>query len=229
VLSLNTPSAPFATAWTNVIFNRQNGTTNRLFEIKASKLKYEFHAEINHEMVNNGFVNHFLAGIPAVKMYVDARLPFWLDPTSEYASADTINANLDSLLNTDNISINLDEVTVDISYKNHLPVQVIATAIFVDENDYELYRKDNVVIECPNVDANGLVTAEKVSTLQIGLASQESETITNTKKIIMQYRIAGQNATSQINVRGTDYLDVVVSLFVKGRINANLDSLFNNK
>jgi hypothetical protein len=139
---------------------------------------------------------------------------------------DTITANLDSLLNTESFSIKPEQVTVDISYKNHLPVQAIATAIFVDENDFVVYKKENIMIECPNVDSNGFVTSEKVSVCQINLALQDTDLVMKTKKIITEYHVVGHNATSMINVRGTDYLDVTVSLFVKGKINANLDSIF---
>jgi len=218
-------------AFTQKTFNRENGATNRLFQIRPDKFIYGFHVEVNHEQTALDLLpparQHFVIRPLKLDIDVDVVLPLWFDENSVYISQDTFKfeQNLGGMLKiNDNFVIEPERVTVNIDYKNHLPVQAIATAIFYDENNNELWRKEDFTIECPNVDANGFVTSEKISTLSIALIEKDTEKLLKTRSIIMQYKSMAKNPISdnKVNVRGTDYLDVFVSLFIKAKISGDL-------
>jgi hypothetical protein len=216
-------------AFSSVTFDRQNGTTNRLFTINPEKFIYGFHVEVDH-ISALAHPNHFLVGPAAISMEAQAKLRFWFDENTEYASQDTLSVNLDSLLDINGYKIEPERVTLNIDFKNKLPLQVIANATFIDENGVVLFVKNNIMIAGPNVDAQGLSIEEKLSQVSISLIEGDTESVMKTKKIVLEYYGSARDMlTQQINVRGTDYLDAFVSLFVKGKIETNLDTLLNKK
>ena len=219
-------------AFSTKTFNRYNGGTNQLFQINPTKIAYDFHVKVDHDRalpVLNTEKPHFFQRPLVVDMNVEAKLRFWFDENTTYYSEDTVkfNGELREKLNFGGVKIEPERVTINIDFKNHLPVQVLGKAIFVDDNNMEVFRKENIDIECPNVDGEGFVLSEKIFTLSIPLIGSDTEKLLKSTKIIFQYTGKGKTTADKINVRGTDYLDAVVSLFVKGKIQTNLDSLFN--
>jgi hypothetical protein len=234
-----TPANVGDVASKTITFNRHNGETNRLFLINPERFIYDFHVAVNHQQAKADSLarphkTHFLSRPLNVNMDVKAYLRFWFDENTIYSSRDTIKLdnNLGELLKIGNLEIEPERVTINIDFKNHLPVQVIANAIFVDENNVELLRRENIKIECPNVypigyndgiNLEGMVVSEKVFTLAIALIEEDTEKMLKTRNIIFEYTGTAKNpATDRINVRATDYLNAVVSLFVKGKISGDL-------
>jgi hypothetical protein len=215
-------------AFSSITFDRQNGGTNQLFTINPKEFIYGFHVEVDHpSAVANP--KHFLVGPAAISMEAQAKLRFWFDETTQYVSRDTLNANLDSILNIGDYNIELERVAINIDFKNTLPLQVTATAKLIDENGTMVFVKENIAIASPTVDAQGLSTEEKTSQVSIPLIGNNMDEIMKAKKIVLEYRILGENVEKQINIRGTDSFDAFVSLFVKAKVETNLDTLFNKK
>jgi len=233
---LAVPNSIGEEAFTQKTFNRANGGTNKLFQIKPDKFIYGFHVEVNHDQAALDLLppvrQHFVVRPLKMNIDVDVVLPFWFDENTVYASQDTVKLdnNLGELLKIKDtngkiiVEIEPERVSINIDYKNHLPIQAIATAIFYDENNNELWRKADATVECPNVDAEGFVISDKISTLSIALGGNDTQNLLKTRSIVIQYRGTAKSpmANNKINVRGTDYLDAFVSLFVKGKITADL-------
>ncbi|MDR1544814.1 MAG: hypothetical protein LBS50_10510 [Prevotellaceae bacterium] len=224
---------------TSITFNREYGKTERLFAdgFKPDEFKYEFHVNVNHEAVAAGDVNHFLIRPAKISMYVQSRLPFHFDPTSYYHHTDTLSANLDSVsLKFGAFEIDLDRISIDLTFTNGIPIKAIATAHFLDANGIEVFTKENIEISAPDVypegynqggNKEGQSVSPKVSTVNIPVDSDDTDKIMTTQTIVIDYLITGRTDGEQINVRATDELKAGISLFVKGKVSTNLDSLFN--
>ena len=227
---------------TTIMFDRINGGTNQLFEINPEKFIYDFHVAIDSlkaEQSYNLSKPHFLARPLKVKMDVKAKLQFWFDENTKYESRDTVKLNnsLGDMLKIKDkngktiLEIEPERVTINIDFKNHLPVQVIGKAIFLSENNEVLHEEKDILIQCPDVypvtsdndPQGGMVISEKVFSLKISLVDNNAEQLLKTKSIVFVYTgTAKSPATDRINVRGTDFLDAVVSLFIKGKIKGDL-------
>ena len=224
-----------------VTFDREHGETNKLFTINPERFIYDFHvaidsAQAESDLSDRPHKTHFLARPLKVDMDVKSYLRFWFDENTQYASLDTLKLDKDlgDMLKIGDFVIEPERVSVNIDFKNHLPVQVTADVKFVDEYFNTLVTRNGIKIECPDVyptghlDANnqlveGMVISEKVFTRSIALDGEDAEKMLRTRNIVIEYYGTAQHpATERINVRGTDYLDAVVSLFVKGKISGEL-------
>ncbi|HQB69361.1 MAG TPA: hypothetical protein PKY37_04530, partial [Paludibacteraceae bacterium] len=111
---------------------------------------------------------------------------------------------------------------------NKLPVKVVASAIFLDSLDQEIYRQEGIQIASAVVDrATGLASSAVQSEFSIKFTEASIISIWKTKKIILSVRADGQDNTSLINVQLDDELTTTVSLFFKGGIKTDLDTIGN--
>ncbi len=215
---------------TNIECNRTYGGTNQFFTIKKpSKFAYNFSVLIDHNVAQSDFTNniqHFIVRPAYMKMDVDLKLPFHFDQGSEFVSLDTIaNVKLDSLLQ--DVNIDIDKLQLNIDFKNHTPMYGIAKVRFLDNQNTEVYTLNSVEIKCPDVDTNGFAQKEAESSLVIALDRENINNVRKTDKIVIEYTVKGKTANNQINIRATDWIKVVVSLFGKASYNTNLDTLLN--
>jgi hypothetical protein len=199
-------------------FDRDNGGTHQLFHIVPKNFIYNFHVEINHTDAEQD-PYHFLFYPPYVDMFIDVKLPFQFDPTTSFAYADTLDVNLDSLIDTNEMNIALDKLHLNLVFSNALPVKVDAKINFLDNAENVIFTKDDIQIACPNVDATGFST--DVGTSNVSIAIAEQSEILDAKKIIIEFAIAGKTDTDMIHFRTTDFLKASVSLYVKGGYTTN--------
>ena len=233
---IKTPTQFGTVADTTITFNRENGRTNLLFTINPERFVYDFHVAIDNEKAEYHLdhnIQHFLCRPLQVDMDVRAYLKFWFDPETQYASRDTVKLgnSLGDMLKIGDFVIEPERVTINIDFKNHLPLQVMGSAIFLDENNVKLHEEKNITIQCPDVfpftsdsdPQGGMVISEKVFQLKIKLVENDTEKLLKTRNIVFEYTGKAKNPiTDRINIRATDYLDAVVSLFVKGKIKGDL-------
>lgn len=211
-------------ATTNTTFNRNNGKTNRLFTINPSSVNYKFGLKVDNERVNQGgvYAKHFATLPVKTSMYVDIKLPFTFDPTSEYVHYDTIalDDRLDVVINRpEEFVLNLLHINLDC--ENALPVQAIADVICLDTLEQELYRREGFAIGAPKVDALGFVTEPWKGLLTLNFENGDIKNILNTKKFVIKVTAKGYDSSAMINARLTDYLKIKASLFAKGTYTVN--------
>ena len=222
-------------AFSSVEFNRENGHTEQLFyKFNPTKFDYSFHVKVDsiqamQDLKPETYRQHFICTPLYVDMHVKSFLKFWFDEETVYHSLDTIkfDKDLKDLLNIGGVQIEPERVSIYIDFKNRLPVRAGAVVIFVDENDNEVYRQENISIESPDVDAMGKTISVKECSVEIRLIEKDTEQVLKTRKIIFDYESTAKIPESQkIYVQGNDYLEAFVSLFVKGKVSTNLDSIF---
>ncbi len=206
-------------ATTTTTFDRANGKTNRLFTINPKTIDYEFGLKVDNQKVNQGgvYAKHF-AKLPIyTNMYVDVKLPFTFDPTSEYIHYDTIvlDDKLDVVINRPEEFV-LNVLHINLDCENALPIQGIADAICLDSLGHELYRKEGFKISAPKVDAQGFTTEPWKGILTLNFEEGDIKNILETKMIVLKVTAKGYDSNAMINARLTDYLKIKASLFANG-------------
>lgn len=217
----------FSENWAH--FNNVYGRTDRLFEITPAKFKYKFNVSVSN-FKNAWEKLHYIYFPTAINMYITAKLPFKFNPMSYYAFNDTLAANIEALTGVpakpEEFTIN--NLNVNFKSTNKLPVKVVASAIFLDSLDQEIYRQEGIQIASAVVDrATGLASSAVQSEFSIKFTEASIISIWKTKKIILSVRADGQDNTSLINVQLDDELTTTVSLFFKGGIKTDLDTIGN--
>lgn len=206
-----------ATATT--VFDRNNGKTNRLFTINPKTIDYKFGLKVDNQKVNQGgiYAKHFAQLPVKTNMYIDVKLPFTFDPTSEYIHYDTIalDDKLDVVINRPEEFV-LNVLHLNLDCENALPIQAIADAICLDTLGQELYRKEGFKIGAPKVDAQGFTTEPWKGILTLNFEKGDIKNILETKKIVLKVTAKGYDSNAMINARLTDYLKIKASVFANG-------------
>jgi hypothetical protein len=211
------------------MFNRAYGATNRLFTLQRPTLfDYQFGMEIDHDKVDAGDIRHYLLSPAIVDMFVDTKLKFHFDEGTQYAYKDTLDADLNGALDVENLKIDLDRVIIDLTFINSIPIKVSGVAKFLDENGNVVLERNDIKIESPEISADGTSVTPKTHVVSIALDHSQGDVdnIMKTKRVAIEYTVEGRDAASQINIRSIDKLRATISLFIKGKIEANLDSIF---
>jgi len=217
----------FSENWEN--FDKTYGRTDRLFEITPAKFQYKFKVSVSN-FKNNWEKRHYIYFPPAINMYVTAKLPFHFNATSYYAYNDTLAADLETLIGKpiESGELKVDNLNINFKSTNNLPVKAVASAIFLDSLNIEIYRQDGIDIASAMVDKNtGLATAPVKSEFSLKFTQANIASISKTKKIVLAVRVDGQDVDSPFNFQLDDELTTTVSLFLKGGIQADIDSVGN--
>ena len=198
------------------LFDRNNGGTNRLFTITPKDVNYTWSVKTDGTFQKN-HLSHFL--IDPVKLYMDMEilLPLQLDPTSFFIYEDTLQTDLSSLLGVDtmpnNLSIEL--LKIYINSKNNMPLNATAEAIFLDENNDEIFRRSDITIPSPKVDNQGAAIAEVTDEQLIQFEESDIETILQTKQIIIRTIFKGYDDNAMIKIGLQDRVQIKLSIFSK--------------
>ncbi|PID94801.1 MAG: hypothetical protein CSA89_00510 [Bacteroidales bacterium] len=207
---------------TEFTFDRTNGGTHLLFRLQEPKelgIKYSVEVAPNEDISDEVFPQ-------TATLITTVKLPFHFDAKSELRSIDTIrDVNLD--LATQEGGIEFEELNLELKFHNHLPVQTNATIRFIDMLGNEICRKENISVDSPEVDANGFAQEPFITDILIKFNSSETKEIKNTKNIIIEYAITGKTEDSQINIKGTDWVKLFISAYIKGTVNQNIDDIIN--
>ena len=217
----------FSENWAH--FNKTYGHTDRLFEITPAKFEYKFSVSVS-DFKNVWEQQHYIYFPPAINMYVTAKLPFQFNPSSYYAYNDTLEADIEELTGIKDKPTELKVNNLNVHFKstNNLPVKAVATAIFLDSLDQEIYRQEGIQIASAIVDnTTGLATAPVKSEFSLKFVEAGIITVWKTKKIVVSVRVDGQDINSLINFQLDDELTTAVSLFIKGGITTDMDTVGN--
>lgn len=208
-------------------FTKDNGRTDRLFEITPASFSYKFNVSVS-TFKNEWEKKHYIFFPPKINMYVTAKLPFHFNPKSYYAYNDTLPADLAALIGEpiESEALTVDNLNIQFKTLNKLPMKAVASASFLDENDVELYLQEGINITSAVVDkTTGLVTAPVKSEFSLKFTQASIKTIAKTKKIVLYVKVDGQDEETPLNFQLNDEMSTTVSLFLKGGLKANLDSL----
>ena len=216
----------FSENWAH--FNKTYGRTDRLFEITPAKFEYKFNVSVSN-FKNVWEQQHYIYFPPTINMYVTAKLPFQFNPTSYYAYNDTLAADIETLtgVSAKPTELTVNNLNVHFKSTNKLPVKAVATAIFLDSLDQEIYRQEGIDIASGVVNSEGIVTTAVKSNFSIKFVESSIISIWKTKKIVLSVRVDGQDINSLMNFQLNDELTTSVSLYIKGGIKTDLDTVGN--
>ena len=216
----------FSENWAH--FNKTYGRTDRLFEITPAKFEYKFNVSVSN-FKNVWEQQHYIYFPPTINMYVTAKLPFQFNPTSYYAYNDTLAADIETLtgVSAKPTELTVNNLNVHFKSTNKLPVKAVATAIFLDASDQEIYRQEGIDIASGVVNSEGIVTTAVKSNFSIKFVESSIISIWKTKKIVLSVRVDGQDINSLMNFQLNDELTTSVSLYIKGGIKTDLDTVGN--
>ena len=216
----------FSENWAH--FNKTYGRTDRLFEITPAKFEYKFNVSVSN-FKNVWEQQHYIYFPPTINMYVTAKLPFQFNPTTYYAYNDTLAADIETLtgVSAKPTELTVNNLNVHFKSTNKLPVKAVATAIFLDASDQEIYRQEGIDIASGVVNSEGIVTTAVKSNFSIKFVESSIISIWKTKKIVLSVRVDGQDINSLMNFQLNDELTTSVSLYIKGGIKTDLDTVGN--
>ena len=217
----------FSENWAH--FNKTYGHTDRLFEITPAKFAYKFNVSVS-SFNNLWEQQHYIYFPPTINMYITAKLPFQFNPTSYYAYNDTLACDIEALTGVKDkpTELTVNNLNVHLKSTNNLPVKAVATAIFLDSLDQEIYRQEGIQIASAVVDrTTGLATSAVKSDFSLKFVEAGILTIWKTKKIVISVRVDGQDINSLVNFQLDDDLTTAVSLFIKGGIKTDMDTVGN--
>ena len=216
----------FSENWAH--FSKTYGHTDRLFEITPAKFEYRFNVSVSN-FKNVWEQQHYIYFPPTINMYITAKLPFQFNPTSYYAYNDTLACDIEALTGIKDkpTELTINNLNVHFKSTNKLPVKAVATAIFLDSLNQEIYRQEGIQIASGVVNAEGIVTTAVKSDFSIKFVESSIISIWKTKKIVLSVRVDGQDINSLINFQLNDELTTAVSLYIKGGIKTDMDTVGN--
>ena len=203
------------------LFNRENGGTHQLFQIKPEKFAYKFNVKVRQK---EGVTKHFWFRPTNIDVKLLVKMPFVFDPGSQFVYRDTLMADMSELIGNEKLPeeavINLIKIKFDNT--NALPCKAMASAYLLDSLDNVLYKQENVTIEAGATDANGLVTNPTFSKFSLDFTGDQIESIMNMKKVVVEsYIQADDHPNAPLNFRLNDFLTSRVSVFAQGGIDTS--------
>ncbi len=232
-IRLRKPNIEGDTSLNIQLFTNEYGHTERLFEITPHRFEYAFNVKIS-EFKNEWERKHWiyfepeLGYKPLVGMIVEAKMPFQYNPGSTYIRLDTIDCDLADITGMDKLGAeyNIEQLNIAFQYENRLPVRARAHAIMLDSLDQTLYEGPEFEIDAAKVDAEGRTTETTKGETRLEIAGDDIATIWDTKKVVIATIVDGQTEDDMIYFSLDDKLEIRASLFIKGGIKADLDSIF---
>ncbi|NCA78680.1 MAG: hypothetical protein EOM76_00575 [Sphingobacteriia bacterium] len=203
------------------LFNRANGGTHQLFQIKPEKFAYKFNVKVRQK---EGVNHHFWFRPTNVDVKFFVKMPFVFDLGSQFAYTDTLAANLREVLGQDTIPskavINL--IKIKFANTNNLPCKAILNVQLLDGSDNILYKRDGVTIDAGTINSEGLVTSPTQSNFSLDFTGDEVYSIMNMKKVVLvSYLQAEDHPNQKLHFRLSDSLTSRVSVFAQGGIDTS--------
>ncbi len=122
---------------------------------------------------------------------------------------------------------NVEQLNIGLRYDNHLPVKAVAHAVLLDSLDQVLYTGQDFNIAAAPVDAEGRTTGNTTGEIRQEIPGEDIATIWDTKKVVIVVTVnANDPNKDMIYFSLGDQLEIRASLYVKGGIKTNLDSIF---
>lgn len=215
------------TKQSQLILNRENGRTNRLFKIKVDKLRYKY--RIRSEETDRNRV-HFFFHDSDIELKEVTKLPLWfegdkenIDKNFRWTRQDTVNVDLSSILLEGTSIVRENSLGIlKFYYKNHLQLGVDANVKFLDENDQEIMQSSysDFLIESAEVDALGNVIkeTEPKEMLLLPLSDEDLQDFLNKKvKMVFEYTIRNEKQKN-IFLKASDWLELKVMFHIDADI-----------
>ena len=219
------PDVMFQTSSQEFLFDRENGQTNRLFEITPQELHYSW-AVSTPDYVATEDIVHYLVEPIDLRMQMEVILPLQLDPTSYFIYSDTLISDISAMIGMDSLSENMriEVIKLYLDYTNKMPLNCTATARFMDESMEMIHQYEEITIESAKIDSHGAATEASMGEIIIEIADEDISNILKTKEIILDMKFTGYNEDSKILITTEDKVNIHVSLFAKAGIKIELDN-----
>jgi hypothetical protein len=222
------------TKHSQLILDRENGHTDRLFKIKVDKLRYKY--RIRSVETDRNKV-HFFFHDSDIETKEVTKLPLWFEGDAEnleknfrLTRKDTINVDLGSMSLEGVSSVGEDSKGIlKFYYKNHLPIAVIADIKFLDENNKEimLASANEFVIKSGEVDELGNVIKEtepEESLMLVLPYADLQEFLTKKVKMVLDYKLENEKQKN-IFLKSTDWLDLKVMFHIDATMVINPETI----
>lgn len=222
------------TKYSQLILNRENGHTDRLFKIKVDKLKYKYRIRSVEKNRNNV---HFFFHDSDIETKEVTKLPLWFEGDSvnseknfQLVRKDTLNLNVGSLSTLDGLEISeKSKAILKFQYKNHLPLDVEAKVKFLDNNNNEIILSSEKAfkVEAAEVDELGNVIVEKQpkDMLMIVLTYAEIQQLFSDQvRVVLEYKLNNEKRKN-IFLKSTDWLYLKVMFHLDATATLDLEDM----
>lgn len=211
--------------YSDTVFDREFGHTDRLFKINPNKLKYHYRIRSIDDNPDNV---HFFFQKSDMELKENTKLPMWFegaeDPDKNFhiTRLDSVQlmeepANMDLLDLTPET-----ECVLKLSYTNYLPVGVQGTLSYLDYNDQPIMPEANQTfkIVAGKVDSDGYVqeSTEEDNVIRIAYEYNEAlRLLTEVKSLLLTYKMANDELKT-IRLRTSDWLELRANIYFNGAL-----------
>lgn len=222
------------TKYTELILDRENGRTDKLFKIKVDKLRYKYH--IRSEETDRSKV-HFFFHDSDIETKEITKLPLWFegdteDPDNNFRLTrnDTVALSFSSLSILEDATVaEGSKAILKFYYKNHLPLDVEAKLKFIDSEDNEIILtvSKEYVIKSGEVDEFGNVIkeSEPEEMLMLPLSYKDLQQVLSKQvRVAFEYKLENKEHKN-VFLKSTDWLDLKIMFHTT--LSATLDPKFN--
>lgn len=222
------------TKYTELILDRENGRTDKLFKIKVDKLRYKYH--IRSEETDRSKV-HFFFHDSDIETKEITKLPLWFegnteDPDNNFrlTRKDTVALSFSSLSILEDATVaEGSKAILKFYYKNHLPLDVEAKLKFIDSEDNEIILtvSKEYVIKSGEVDEFGNVIkeSEPEEMLMLPLSYKDLQQVLSKQvRVAFEYKLENKEHKN-VFLKSTDWLDLKIMFHTT--LSATLDPKFN--
>ena len=222
------------TKYTELILDRENGRTDKLFKIKVDKLRYKYH--IRSEETDRSKV-HFFFHDSDIETKEITKLPLWFEGSTEdpdnnfrLTRKDTVALSFSSLSILEDATVaEGSKAILKFYYKNHLPLDVEAKLKFIDSEDNEIILtvSKEYVIKSGEVDEFGNVIkeSEPEEMLMLPLSYKDLQQVLSKQvRVAFEYKLENKEHKN-VFLKSTDWLDLKIMFHTT--LSATLDPKFN--
>lgn len=232
VIPLRKPQNECDTSLNTRIFDNVDGHTERLFEITPKQFVYTFQVQRTELTSPEGSWDwqHYLCNPPRINMYVMAEVPFQFRQKSYYQYSDTLACDIETLTGTHGFpnEISVEQLNLSFRYTNKLPVKARAHVVMLDSLDVPVYTSAEFPLNAAPVDAEGRTTGTTDGEFRMEFTGDDIATIWAAKQAVIIVQVDAQDpGNDMIYFSLDDELTVHVALFVKGKLQTDLDTISN--
>ncbi len=217
------PAKPGDAVTTQLVFDKDNGATNKLFEspYKPNMLEYKFSTLVTPGTVSTDPLNPlFFPSYGKIKAKIKVQVPLYLNSGSNikfqdtlYVTGGTIGSNIDNTV--------IDTCTLVFKVRSGLPVKATLSLFYQDANGVRINTTfdDNIyTINAPDINADGTVKTTSIADqiIKVGLNKAQFEDLKKAERVVYTIVGEGKDATSTIHFTKNDSFDVKLGVFVKG-------------
>ncbi len=232
VIKLRKPQNECDTSLNSRTFDKNDGHTERLFEIIPETFIYSFQVQRSQFTTPEGSWEwqHYLCNPPTIDMYINAEIPFQFNTGTFYGRHDTLACDIETLTGTHGFpsELTVENLNLSFRYDNKLPVKAKAHALMLDSLDNPIYESTEFPIEAAPVDEVGRTTGVTNGEFRMEFVGDDISTIWKAKKAVIVLKVDAQKPEDDmIYFSLDDELTVHVALFVKANIKTDLDTISN--